>query len=65
MKLDRTKPYGEIIGSTDGSKYDQGGIIFDINGFQLGVTQPSFQEKVSDMVDDVIKRKPGRPFKNV
>ena len=34
-KLDKTKPYSEIIGSTDGSKYDQNGVVFDHKGDEL------------------------------
>ena len=36
MKLDRTKSFGEIIGSTDGSKYVQGGKLYDCQGNILG-----------------------------
>ena len=39
IKLDRTKSYGEIIGSTDGSKYDQDGHIFDVSGNLFQVEQ--------------------------
>lgn len=35
MKLDKKKPYAEIIGSTDGSKYEQDGVIYDIHGEPL------------------------------
>lgn len=57
-RLDRSRSYGEIIGSTDGSKYDQDGHIFDINGELLNDEPPV------NIVDDIIKRKLGRPFKN-
>lgn len=50
IKLDRKRPYGEIIGSTDGSKYDQDGRIFDVDG--------------NEIIQEQEKRKPGRPPKN-
>lgn len=54
MKLDRTKPYGEIIGANDGSKYEQNGIVFDFNGNPLNAPE---------VIEEEVKRKPGRPPK--
>lgn len=34
-KLDKSKSYGEIIGSTDGSKYEQNGVNFDNDGNEI------------------------------
>lgn len=36
MKLDRTRPYGEIFGGTGGAKYEQDGVMFSANGEALG-----------------------------
>lgn len=60
MKLDKSKPYGETIGSTDGSKYDQNGIIFDRDGNQLNA--PLEIKEVLDNNHDEPKKR-GRPFK--
>lgn len=35
MKLDKSKSYAQIFGSTDGSRYEQGGIVFDFEGNEL------------------------------
>ena len=59
MKLDKSKSYGEIIGSTDGSKYDQGGNIFDCDGNQLNVPETTQHEELVDHV-----KRMGRPPKN-
>ena len=58
MKLDKSKPYGEIIGSTDGSKYDQGGNTFDRDGNQMNAIQ---NEEETVNIDEPKKR--GRPAK--
>ena len=34
-KFDKTKDYGEICGSHDGSRYLQGGIYFDAQGNEI------------------------------
>lgn len=44
MKLDKSKPYEEIMGSTDGSKYAQNGNIFDSQGIMM--YQPEVAQEV-------------------
>lgn len=36
MKLDRTRPYGEIFGDTGGAKYEQDGMTYDAAGEPMG-----------------------------
>ena len=36
MKLDRTRPYGEIFGGTGGAKYEQDGVMFTADGEAMG-----------------------------
>ena len=58
MKLDKSKPYGEVMGSTDGSKYEQFGRVFDRDGNLLTT------ENVSVKAEETIQpKKLGRPAK--
>jgi hypothetical protein len=61
IKLDRTKPFGEIIGSTDGARYDQDGRVFGADGNLLNTPEQPAQNVI---INELIKRKPGRPPKN-
>jgi hypothetical protein len=61
MKLDRTKSFGEIIGSTDGSKYEQDGKIFDNQGNLM--SNENNPEIVAEKTED--KPKLGRPKTNI
>lgn len=36
MKLDRTRPYGEIFGGTGGAKYEQDNKLFTADGDPVG-----------------------------
>lgn len=35
-QLDRTKPFGEVYGDTEGKVYCQDGVYFDCNGLEHG-----------------------------
>lgn len=64
MKLDKSKPYGEILGSRDGSKYDQNGYIFDRDGNLLGgEVKPEIETKIEQEVTHEEPKKRGRPAK--
>jgi hypothetical protein len=73
MKLDKSKPYAQILGATDGSRFEQHGVIFDYEGNQLnsnpvanssdlGTTEEPKDELI-DHIDSIAKRPPGRPKK--
>jgi len=60
MKLDKSKPYGEVMGSTDGSKYEQFGNVFDRDGNLLT------SENVTINAEEPIQpKKLGRHVKHV
>jgi len=61
MKLDKSKPYGEIIGATDGSKYEQFGNVFDRDGNQIGGTDTVITQH-EELINHV--KRLGRPPKN-
>ncbi len=64
MTLDRTRPYGEIFGSTDGAKYEQDGKQFDSFGNLL--TKDSIVSEfypVGARQEIVEPKKRGRPAK--
>lgn len=50
MKLDRSKPFGTVFGSSDGAAFEQGGVLFDAEGNAM---QPVAEQP----------RRPGRPPK--
>lgn len=35
MKLDKSKPYGEVINDSQGRRYEQGGRYFDATGNEI------------------------------
>lgn len=47
MPLDKTQPYGEIYGDTDGRRFFQDGIYFDAQGKEIGAkpAKPGRQTK--------------------
>ena len=63
MRLDKSKPYAEIIGATNGERYGQGGMVFDHEGNQIKTTLAI--EPTKNKFDSIVveKRKPGRPAK--
>lgn len=64
IKLDRSRSFGEIFGSTDGSKYDQDGKTFNADGDLLNYQPEEPEQRTERIVEEVLKRKPGRPPKN-
>lgn len=52
MKLDKTKPYGQIIGAVNGARFEQNGKEYDFEG------NPIIEDEA-----EPVKRKPGRPPK--
>jgi hypothetical protein len=46
VKLDKSKPFGEIFGAIDDRRYEQGGHIFDCDGEQLAA--PASSESVPE-----------------
>lgn len=64
MKLDKSKSYAQIFGSTDGSRFEQGGVLFDFEGNELNAVKPSVVQVQSDEGDIIepAKRR-GRPPK--
>ena len=41
MKLDKTKPYGEIFGAVDDRRFEQGGHAFDNDGNEIAAQASS------------------------
>ena len=58
IKLDKSKPYGQVMGATNGARFEQNGKDFDHEGNLVG-------GDVAPMSDDIIEIKPklGRPSK--
>jgi hypothetical protein len=59
MKLDKSKSYGEIMGATNGAKYEQNGNEFDVNGNLIN--------QANDIIEpaqtfEIQPKKLGRPF---
>lgn len=61
MKLDKSKPYGQIIGSTDGSRFEQGGFVFDHEGNEI--VQEGANIATTDEAQSEQPKKRGRPSK--
>lgn len=60
MKLDKSKSYGEIMGATNGAKYEQNGNEFDVNGDLIKQVNVIIEpEKTSE----IQPKKLGRPYK--
>lgn len=55
MKLDRTRPYGEIFGGADGAKYVQDDATFDADGNPISIQLPKETDE-----DDPIPNPDGR-----
>lgn len=65
-KLDKSRSYGEIMGATDGSKYEQDGLVFDCQGNLLNGQIATIAESM-EIVEEVKPEKPrlGRPPKTI
>ena len=67
MPLDRTRPYGEIIGATNRARYSQDGKEYDFAGDEIGVLDDPVVEGIEDsqfMPAMPFRRGPGRPRKD-
>lgn len=68
MKLDKSKSYAQIFGSDDGSRFEQGGVLFDFEGNELNEKKPvviepeTVIEHEESAIIEPIKRR-GRPPK--
>lgn len=60
MKLDKSKSYGEIMGATNGAKYEQNGNEFDSNGDMINA-----ENAIIEIVKTIETqpKKLGRPYK--
>lgn len=53
MKLDRSRPFGEIFGGNTGAKYEQDGMMFDAAGEAIGGPKAEAKGVATLPVDDV------------
>jgi hypothetical protein len=60
MKLDKKRPYAEIIGSTDGSKYEQDGVVFDGEGNAMNQSK-QLETQSSQVIIDAPKKRGPKP----
>lgn len=68
MKLDKSKSYAQIIGSSDGSRFEQGGVVFDFEGNELNAKKDNVVAEEAPSKDDdsgiiEIAKRRGRPPK--
>lgn len=52
MKLDRTRPYGEIFGGNTGAKYEQDNMLFTADGESVIKPKPEVKEVATLPVEE-------------
>ena len=59
MKLDKSKSYGEIMGATNGAKYERNGKEFDVNVNLIEVVNATIDPVKTS---EIQPKKLGRPY---